>query len=155
MAPFVHCTRLRPSRFSDRSYSVYYAGSSFDVVLHETIYHFERRMMTTAEPPMDADFRGLLTKVDRKFHDLRSAATYRKYHHPDPDKYGHAQALAASLRKTGSDGLVYRSVRYPAGDTIRPLAGCGRHPYAGPASALFLGRYPRQQVHCSWRIRLA
>ncbi|TIT45159.1 MAG: RES domain-containing protein, partial [Mesorhizobium sp.] len=46
MAPFVHCSTLRPGRFSDGSYGIYYAGDSEDVALAETIHHHQKFMRT-------------------------------------------------------------------------------------------------------------
>jgi hypothetical protein len=45
-------------------------------------------------------------------HDLR-AGSFDDY--LDPDNWGPAQRLAASLKAAGSDGIVYPSVRYSAG----------------------------------------
>ncbi len=50
MAPFTHTSVDRPSRFSDGSFGVLYAGNSFEVALFETIYHHERFMARTNEP---------------------------------------------------------------------------------------------------------
>jgi len=37
MAPFVHCSTLRPGRFSDGSYGLYYAGDSEDLFAHGSV----------------------------------------------------------------------------------------------------------------------
>ena len=47
MAPFCHLSRDRPSRFSDGSYGVYYAGDRFEVALAEAVFHFERFIAAT------------------------------------------------------------------------------------------------------------
>ena len=39
MAPFTHVSANRPSRFSDGSFGVLYAGSSFEVALFETVHY--------------------------------------------------------------------------------------------------------------------
>src|SRR5690606_29129115 len=44
MAPFTHATPDRPSRFSDGSFGVLYAGESFETALFETIHHHQRFM---------------------------------------------------------------------------------------------------------------
>jgi hypothetical protein len=109
-------SRDRPSRFSDGSYGVYYAGNRFEVALHETVYHYERFMRATDEAPSQADFRELVGSIDRVLHDLRN--TNRFAEALDADDYMASQQLAHALRDEGSDGIVYPSVRYPAGQAI-------------------------------------
>ena len=42
MAPFVHCSPLRPGRFSDGSFGLYYAGDRTEVAIAETVHHHAR-----------------------------------------------------------------------------------------------------------------
>ena len=117
MAPFCHFSPDRPSRFSDGTYGVYYAGDRFQVALHETIYHFERFMRATDEDPGVSDYRQLIGMVDANFHDLRGDESFMAA--LDPDDYSAGQSLGQSLRNNhGSDGIVYRSVRYSEGEAI-------------------------------------
>lgn len=112
MAAFTHVSRARPSRFSDGSYGVWYCGDRFEVALAETIHHFERFMARTQEPPADAQYRELQAPVGGKLHDLRGGGYGEQL---DPDNYTGGQHLAASLRRDGSDGIIYPSVRWPTG----------------------------------------
>jgi hypothetical protein len=117
MAPFCHVSRDRPSRFSDGSYGVYYAGNRFEVALHETVYHYERFMRATDEAPSHADFRELVGSIDRRLHDIRTDNRFTGA--LDADDYTASQRLARRLRDgEASDGIVYPSVRYPAGEAI-------------------------------------
>jgi hypothetical protein len=117
MAPFVHLSRRRGSRFSDGSYGVYYAGDRFEVALRETVYHFGRFMAATAEPPATADYRELVGSVDARLHDLRHDPAFAAC--LDPDDYAPGQALGRRLREEqGSDGIVYPSVRCPGGQAL-------------------------------------
>lgn len=117
MAPFCHVSTARPTRFSDGSYGVYYAGNRFEVALHETVYHFGRFMRATEEPPAHADFRELVGSIDRDMHDIRGDDRFADA--LDAEDYAPAQHLARTLRdKEASDGIVYPSVRYPAGEAI-------------------------------------
>lgn len=117
MAPFVHVSPDRPSRFSDGSYGVLYAGERFDVAIAETVYHHERFMAATNEPAgWTSGFRELITSVDADLHDIRGDSTFADC--LDPNRYLAAQALGRWLRNKGSNGLVYRSVRHPSGDAI-------------------------------------
>jgi hypothetical protein len=118
MAPFVHATPDRPSRFSDGSYGVLYAGNSFEVSLFETIYHHERFMRKTAEPAgWTSQFREIVLDVDGTLHDLRGLEGTASGV-LDPDNYTAGQSLGAQLRRTGSKGLVYSSVRLPEGECV-------------------------------------
>jgi RES domain len=112
MAPFTHASRERPGRFSDGSYGVWYCGDRFEVALAETAHHFERFMARTDEPPADAQYRELRARVAGALHDLRRGGFDDCL---APDDWGAAKRLAAALRDAGSDGLVYPSVRWPAG----------------------------------------
>lgn len=117
MAPFCHVSRDRPSRFSDGSYGVYYAGDRFEVALHETIFHYERFMRATGEEPAQADFRELVGSIDRKMHDIRNDDRFADS--LDPEDYAPSQQLARQLRDDhDSNGIVYPSVRYRSGNAI-------------------------------------
>lgn len=114
MAPFVHVSPDRPSRFADGSFGAYYAGDRFEVAVFETIHHHGRFMAATAEPPgWASDFRELVGALDARLHDLRGDDRFAEC--LDPDDYAPAQSLARRLRAAGSDGVVYPSVRYPEG----------------------------------------
>ncbi|NQV21881.1 MAG: RES family NAD+ phosphorylase [Rhodospirillales bacterium] len=116
MAPFTHFSRDRPTRFSDGSFGIFYAGDRFEVALKETIFHYENFMRRTAEPASAEDFRELVGIIDHNFHDLRGEERFTDC--LDPDSYGVSQALGRRLRDEGSDGIVYPSVRHPAGDAV-------------------------------------
>lgn len=117
MAPFCHISSDRPSRSSDGSYGVCYVGDCFEVALAESVFHFERFMLSTEEGPSMADYRELVGRVDAKLHDLRSTADFRFA--LDAGDYTAAQSLARELRHGhASDGIVYPSVRYPDGDAV-------------------------------------
>lgn len=117
MAPFCHISGDRASRFGDGSYGVCYVGNRFEVALAESLYHFDRFMSATDEGPLVADYRELIGRIDAKLHDLRDAVEFGPA--LDADDYTAAQSLARELRqKHGSDGIVYPSVRYPAGEAV-------------------------------------
>lgn len=111
MAPFVHCSTLRPGRFTDGRYGIYYAGDSEDVAVAETIHHHERFMRATSEEPgWTADFRVLIGSIDRELDDVSAM--------PDvlhPDDYTASQLEGHALRASGSDGLLWNSVRMSGG----------------------------------------
>ncbi len=113
MGAFTHASPDRPSRFTDGRYGVWYCGDRPEVALAETIFHFEVFMRATGEPAGDADYRELVSGADGTLVDLRNGA------HRDclaPDDYRPGQALGRLLRDADADGIVYPSVRWPAGD---------------------------------------
>jgi hypothetical protein len=78
----------------------------------ETAHHFERFMRRTNEPAGDAQYRELKAHIGGSLHDLRGEG-FSEY--LDRDNWLHSQALAASLRASLSNGIVYPSVRWPEG----------------------------------------
>lgn len=114
MSPFTHVSSDRPSRFSDGSFGVWYGGETFEVALMETAYHFERFMRRTAEPTADAQFRELTVRVCGRLADLSEGFAQAL----DPDDWSAGQVLGQQLRRAGGDGILYPSVRWPAGRAV-------------------------------------
>lgn len=116
MAPFTHASPDRPSRFSDGTFGVLYVARAFETALFETIHHHGRFMARTREAPgWSSQFREIILTVKASLSDLRGAAA-----HPAlaPEDYAPGQALGADLRNSGSDGLVYPSVRHAGGECV-------------------------------------
>src|SRR5690606_34651120 len=112
MAPFVHATPDRPSRFSDGRFGVLYVARAYETALLETIHHHQLFMARTAEAPgWTSQFRELLLDVHGALHDLRNGAAALL----DPADYAAAQATGGALHEAGSDGVVYPSVRHAGG----------------------------------------
>ncbi len=109
MGAFTHASIDRPSRFSDGSYGVWYCGERFEVALAETAWHFERFMRATAQPAGEADYRELICAVRGRVADGSAAELLRS------GDWTAAQAFGRAVRHGGGDGVVYPSVRYPAG----------------------------------------
>lgn len=118
MAPFTHISTDRPSRFSNGSYGVLYAGSRFEVALHETIFHHGRFMAQTGQPAgWTSQFREIVLQVAGDLHDLRGDAPGSS-EIVSPHDYAAAQALGARLRDAGADGVLYPSVRCDDGECV-------------------------------------
>ena len=113
MAAFTH---LNPagSRFSDGSYGVLYAARRIETAIAETRHHRERFLSATAEPRMELDMRAYALDLKGLLHDLRGrkAELADVY---DPSDYAAPQRLARELRRAGSNGIVYDSVRHEGG----------------------------------------
>lgn len=113
MAAFTHTGF--PSRFSDGSYGVYYAGHSLETAVRETAYHRGKFLAATNEPACEVDMRAYVARPVQAFVDVRGP---RFNHLHDPDDYAPSQAYAKPEREKGHWGLVYRSVRHEGGECI-------------------------------------
>ncbi|PYE87872.1 RES family NAD+ phosphorylase [Phyllobacterium leguminum] len=114
MAPFVHISTDRPGRFTDGTYGIYSAGDREEVAIREVAHHHATAMTNSSEEPgWTSQFRMLVNRIDLDLHDARS---HSEYH--DPDGYKVSQALGRDLRAGGGNGIVYRSVRCPAGECV-------------------------------------
>ena len=114
MAPFAHF-RGRPTRFSDGTYGVYYAGREIETAIAETVHHMGLFYAATSDAPHREDVRTLIGSIDARLHDLRTGTWRREL---DPDDYGAAQALGRRLRDAASPGIVYPSVRRAGGQAV-------------------------------------
>lgn len=121
MAPFTHVSSDRGSRFSDGTFGVLYAADRFETALLETMHHHGRFMARTGETAgWASQFRELVLDVDGTLHDLRTGdASFAAA--LDPDDYTASQALAGALRRGGSQGLVWPSVRWAGGQCVALL----------------------------------
>ncbi|HEU4856769.1 MAG TPA: RES family NAD+ phosphorylase [Rhodanobacteraceae bacterium] len=111
MAAFTH---VNPdgSRFSDGSYGVLYLAHEFDTAVEETVFHREQFLAATQEPPIDVTMRCYVSAVYGELHDIRGG--FKAAH--DPEGYVASRVLGATLRKNGSNGLAYDSVRRRGGE---------------------------------------
>lgn len=113
MAAFTHIGA--PSRFTDGSFGVYYAGNSLDVAIAETVFHKERFLLATNEPDTRLTMREYISQTLLPLDDVRQRDDL---HSPDIGSYKYTQEFALALRKRGSNGLRYNSVRLPGGECI-------------------------------------
>lgn len=118
MAPFTHVSMDRPSRFSAGSFGVLYVGETFDTALFETLHHHARFMAATQQPPgWTSQFREIRLDIAARLHDVREPRPCLA-EVLAPDDYAASQALGATLRAAGSDGVVYSSVRHRGGACV-------------------------------------
>jgi hypothetical protein len=129
MAAFTH-VNTEGSRFSSGDYGVFYAARDRATAVAETRYHHGRFLAATAQPAMHLPMRLYHVAVDAKLHDLRLLPglavdiTAKKNGDITADKVYHlsdytaARALGAQLHRSGSAGVVYRSVRHAKGQCV-------------------------------------
>lgn len=109
MAAFTH-VNTQGSRFADGSYGMFYAARERATAVAETRHHHGRFLAATREGPMHLPMRLYHVAIDARLHDLRPAAAVPAAVF-DADDYTAARALGARLRREGSAGVVYPSVR--------------------------------------------
>jgi hypothetical protein len=79
---------------------------------------FARFASDANDPPRRDDMRVLVGRVTSTFHDVDTLATAARGAALDPHSYDASRALARTLRESGSNGLVYLSVRDAGGRYI-------------------------------------
>src|ERR1700737_269129 len=116
MAPFTH---LDPagSRFADGTFGAFYAAAHLATSVAETCYHREIFLRATRQGPLELDMRSYLADVAARFHDIRGMRA-RMSDIYDPDSYISSQVLGRQLKRNGSNGTVYDSVRHPGGECL-------------------------------------
>ena len=117
MAPFTHLSPDRPSRFGTGRYGVLYVARAFETALFETMHHHARFMAATAQAPgWTSQFRELALDVAGAVSDLSDRGRFAPA--LDPVDYAEAQRLGAALRRAGSNGVAYPSVRHASGECV-------------------------------------
>ena len=122
-----------PSRFSDGTYGVYYAGHDEETAIAESRYWTEQFLRATGEASIDVDKRMYVAALGGSYDDLRGTSMRAKVY--DPHSYERSQAYARALyEKNRADGIVYNSVRNPGGEcacAFRPrlVKNCRIHKY--------------------------
>lgn len=114
MSAFTH---VHPDggRFSTAKFGAYYAARELPTAIAETVYHRERFLRASNEPPIDLQMRSYQGNVRADLHDVRGGDWPRLH---DPHSYAISQAFATRLREKGSEGIVFDSVRKPGGQCV-------------------------------------
>lgn len=111
MTPFVIPTI---SRFSDGTYGVFYAGDALETAAAERAYHVGLGLRASHEKDivLRAEGYAYTVSIAAPLHDARRAAIppppSEIY---DPAEYGAGQRYGGALRQSGSNGILYDSVR--------------------------------------------
>jgi RES domain-containing protein len=121
-AAFTHANESG-SRFNDETRGAWYAADELETSLAEVTYHKARRLAEIVVPELPGQrpdkevstYDDWLADFRSTFHMLEPAKDYAEYLQPEPVPkcYASSQELARRLLKSGSNGLVYPSVRRP------------------------------------------
>lgn len=109
MAAFCH-PRPMGGRFNGAERGAWYAGKDLDTAHAEVVYHRTAELSEVGVFETRVQMRLYLANFDAQFHDVRGPnAAFAPLH--DPVNYSSSQALGRELLESGSNGVVYRSVR--------------------------------------------
>ncbi|MGE6604944.1 RES family NAD+ phosphorylase [Halomonas sp. NPDC076908] len=118
MAAFCHFPATG-SRFSDGTFGAYYCALTEATAIAETVYHTERFMGESDEPPMMLQQRVYLSNLEGKLIDLRGCNAAQAL--LTSDSWAAGQTLGRKAREEQADGIVYPSVRDPDGECAAVL----------------------------------
>ena len=121
-AAFCHAHPLG-SRFNGPDRGAWYAAFELETSQTEVAFHKTVELAEIGSPDDSITYDEYLADFDADFHDLRGARVSGPGRRTfeaclDPNSYVRSQALAESLVREGSLGIVYPSVRRPAGTCL-------------------------------------
>ena len=114
-AAFCHAHPLG-ARFNGPDRGAWYAAFELETAQAEVAFHKSVELAEIGWPEETATYVDYLADFNADLHDLRGAARFRAW--LAPDSYVASQALAESLLREGSLGVVYPSVRRAAGTCL-------------------------------------
>ena len=115
MASYCH-PHLGGGRFNDSSRGAWYCAISIETAIQETVFHRTKELDEIGVYDTSVQMRQYLSDIDTDLHDVRLSPTFDALH--DPDSYAAGQTLGRELLATGSNGVLYRSVRHLGGECI-------------------------------------
>ena len=117
MAAFCH-PAPGGGRFNTEVLGAWYCAPEIETAIAETVYHHTKRLAHSASGFRHViQMRELISEVDAEVRDLRGL----REQHPelyDPASYAASQPFGEALRRSGANGIVYGSVRRPAGTNL-------------------------------------
>lgn len=115
-------THVRPggNRFNDTGRGAWYCSYDAQTSLAEVAYHLTRELDAIGRYDNITDYAEMIADFIGPFHDVTGPAFARRdcLGADMSVSYPAGQALARQLRAAGSNGLVYPSVRHPAGTCL-------------------------------------
>jgi hypothetical protein len=110
MAAFCHPSR-DGSRFTSGDLGAWYAAFTLETAHAEAGYHRRKEFDEVGRLPIPVQMREYRAGFHTSFHDVRPASRFPDLH--DRESYARSRRLGVSLRRAGSNGIVYESVRSP------------------------------------------
>jgi hypothetical protein len=115
MAAWCH-PRPGGGRFNTADRGAWYAARKLETAQAEIAYHRTLELAEVGVFETRLQMRLYQADFSASFHDVRMESRYH-----DPDSYTESQALAGQLLESGSNGVLYRSVRHAGGECIACL----------------------------------
>ena len=116
MAAFCH-PHAAGARFSSATRGAWYAARTFATALAESVHRRTQELIEVGTLDLRVEMRLYHADFSADFHDVRRRTpTFTRLHHPS--SYVASQHLAEDLLASGSNGVVYRSVRHAAGECL-------------------------------------
>ena len=111
-------TYARPegARFSGSDRGAWYCAFEVETALAEVAFHKSVEYQEIGRFDDSVTYEAMLADFSSEFHDLRGDARFAAC--LDPKRYVASQRLAARLLEAGSLGVIYPSVRRPAGTNL-------------------------------------
>jgi RES domain-containing protein len=120
-ASFAYAKPREPMRFSPTNRGAWYAALAVQTCIAEVGYHLTRALDDAGDFNAVVEYSEMLASMSGLFVDLRSVPDHPSLD-PDPARgYKAGNAVAAMARAEGHNGIIYPSVRHPAGTCIAAL----------------------------------
>lgn len=121
-AAFAYWRPREANRFNDAGFGAWYAAFDTPTSLDEVVYHITRELDRVRDWNARIEWAEMWASVSGQFVDLRDVARPIPCLDPDIDiGYPHGIAVARDARDAGHNGIVYPSVRRPAGVCVVAL----------------------------------
>jgi len=108
--------RPEGSRFNDGERGAWYCAFDAETALAEVVFHKTVEYQEIGRFDDSVSYQAMLADFTASFHDLRGTDAWTSC--LDPASYLASQRLAARLLDAGSTGIIYPSVRRPAGTNL-------------------------------------
>jgi RES domain-containing protein len=116
MAAFCH-PAPNGGRFNTLDLGAWYAAFDLDTAFAESVHHRTKELKEIGVFETAVQMRQYLSDFDADFHDVRGDdPAFAPLH--DPDSWEASQPFGADLRRQGSNGIAFRSVRNPGGECL-------------------------------------
>jgi RES domain-containing protein len=115
-AAFAYFRPRELNRFNGPSRGAWYAALDVETCKAEVGFHLTRELQRVNDFNAVVDYAEVFASFAGEFVDLRDAARTIDCLHPDPAVgYPAGNSLAELVRESGHNGIIYPSVRHPAG----------------------------------------
>ena len=119
MASFLH-GGPNGLRFTSTDLNGWYASLARRTAIAEVAHHLRREAVNMRVPSLTLHYRTYAAKLAGTYEDIRDMASTRPELYK-ADDYTASQAFGEALRASGSDGIVYDSVRHVGGTNVVAL----------------------------------